>query len=129
MAEVLVPSTAEAALSPWLQSIERSYVDTGRTYADSSGVNLRLNDAGVWYGTTWEGARNLAVYAAVRYQQATGKTFPRPVAYAWNAVDAEIHDHCMVAVGLNVIPYILGRANPINIGLTDRPPAWGGLQS
>jgi len=122
----VVPSSVEAALSPWLQNLEAKYVIVGDTWADASGIQLKLNNDGLRYGETWGGARNLAIYAAVRYYQSQGKQFPRPVTYGWNAVDAEIHDHCHWALGKGYgrIPALRARANPVNIGLNDMPPFW-----
>jgi hypothetical protein len=112
------------ALSPWLQGIENKYVI--KCYGDPSGIYLKLNNAGLEYGNNWEGARNLATYAVVVYRRDMGNLFPRPTHYAWNAVDAEIHDHCNWALGegWGYIPYFRYRANPVNIGVNDKPPFW-----
>ncbi len=119
MSAMVMP--ASAGLSPRLQAIEDNYVDTSGTYADKTGICLKLKEpAGIDYGYTWEGAYNLALYAVTIYYQKTGEVFPRSIDGNWeDSVESEIWFHCRL---WKYCPPLRGRANPVNIGLDDSFP-------
>ena len=89
-------------------------------------IKLLLNNEGLKYGETKEGARNLSFYITEKYQESQCKKFPRPIADRWNSVSSEIRDHCRWALGKGWgnIPLVKKRANPIDIRINDIPPFW-----
>ena len=89
-------------------------------------IKLLLNNEGLKYGETKEGARSLSFYITEKYQESQRKKFPRPAADSWNSVSSEIRDHCHWAQGKGwgKIPLVKKRANPIDIRTNDIPPFW-----